>query len=96
MRTLGIRATVLVIVAIGCNEAVLGGGVRAYFTYGTGTRDQVRMYDAATDSLKTIFDQPAGAGSLQHLVATPEPSTLALLGIGAALGLLAYAYRRRR
>jgi hypothetical protein len=54
----------------------------------------MRLYDGVSGVQQTSFS-PIQASAAAYGTVTPEPSTFALLGVGAA-SLLAYAWRRQR
>ena len=63
--------------------------------YGSGNGQFIHPWAVAFDSSGNVWVADGNNNRIQEFAPIPEPSTLALLGVGAA-GLLVYAWRRRK
>ena len=70
------------------------GNDKLFFSYQVpSSSGKIHMYDAASDTLSTVFSETSRAWEIGGLAVTPEPATLSLLTIG---GLTLLRRRRKR
>jgi hypothetical protein len=85
---------------LGLNDAAITSQLESGFTYDSATGDY--SFDPTGEEIDATFTVPAGVSSATITTgmedeldaSVPEPSTVALLGLGT-LGLLAYEWRRK-